>query len=43
MINTYELYTIKEYKIFLMNIDFCIHNKQNNKKKVKAVNVTRVR
>ena len=28
-INTYELYRIKEYKICMVNIDFCIDNKQS--------------
>ena len=29
IINMYELYKIKEYKIFMVNIDFCIQNKQS--------------
>ena len=28
-INKYELHKIKEYKIFMLKIDFCIHLKQS--------------
>ena len=28
-INKYELYKIKEYNIFMVYIDFCIHDKQS--------------
>ena len=28
-INECDLYKIKEYKIFMVNIDFCTHNKHS--------------
>ena len=28
-VNKYQLYQIKEYQLFMVNIDFCIHNKHS--------------